>query len=104
MQANEKSLFDKIKMEFDLAEKLMLDGKLEESFQISEEIAQTIALLNVENASNQELISLHKKFARFRRNLNNKMVKVVKSGINIHLPDMELGDNEQNNRSPNGEY
>jgi len=72
------------------AQELMVAGKLDEAFKISEKIAENIQKLKIADEQNQNIEMLKTRLAQFQRNLNNRMVKVVKSGLNNSSPKASL--------------
>jgi len=74
-------LIRQIKSDLCNAEELVKKGNLEQAFVLSEKIAETFDNIKVIGEHNLILENLKKKLVLFRRDLNNRMVKVVRSSF-----------------------
>ena len=82
MKSDFNSLIKQIKTDLSSAEELMKNGNLDHAFKLSEIIDENIQKLMLTAEHNPNMQGLQTNFAKFRRNLNNQMVKVLKSSSN----------------------
>jgi len=90
MQSGFNSLINQITIDLRNAEELMKKGDLDKAFKLSEKIAENLQKIETSYLREPNLESLQNNLAKFRRTLNNQMVKVVKSGLNQALPKSSL--------------